>query len=64
VAEAVPVPVIACGGAGNFQHMADLLKETPVAAAACASVFHFGDNNPIRARSWLRNADVPMRVLK
>jgi cyclase len=64
VASAVSVPVIVCGGAGNFMHMAELLKETSAAAAACASVFHFGDNNPIRARSYLRNLNVPMRVLK
>lgn len=64
VAEAVSVPVIACGGAGNFMHLADLLRDTPVSAAACASLFHFGDNNPIRARSYLRNLGIPMRVLK
>lgn len=64
VASAVDVPVIVCGGAGNFMHLADLLKNTSASAAACASVFHFGDNNPIRARSYLRNLDVPMRVLK
>lgn len=64
VAQAVSIPVIACGGAGNFMHLADLLKGTQVSAAACASIFHFGDNNPIRARSYLRNMDVPMRRLK
>jgi cyclase len=64
IASAVSVPVIVCGGAGNFMHLADLLKETPASAAACASIFHFGDNNPIRARSYLRNLNVPMRVLK
>lgn len=64
VAQAVSIPVIVCGGAGNFMHLADLLKETQASAAACASIFHFGDNNPIRARSYLRNLDVPMRVLK
>lgn len=64
VAQAVSIPVIVCGGAGNFMHLAELLKETQVSAAACASIFHFGDNNPIRARSYLRNLDVPMRVLK
>ena len=64
VAKAVSVPVICCGGAGNFMHLFDLLNETRVSAAACASIFHFGDNNPIRARSYLRNMNVPMRVLK
>ncbi len=61
---AVSVPVIVCGGAGNFMHLAELLQKTEVSAAACASIFHFGDNNPIRARSYLRNQGVPMRVLK
>lgn len=64
VAAAVPVPVIVSGGAGNFMHLAELLRDTETSAAACASLFHFGDNNPIRARSYLRNLDIPMRVLK
>jgi cyclase len=64
IARAVPVPVIVCGGAGHFMHLADALAKTEVSAAACASLFHFGDNNPIRARSYLRNVDVPMRVLR
>lgn len=64
VANAVPVPVVACGGAGNFAHLAELLNGTSISGAACASIFHFGDNNPIRARSFLRNAGVPCRVLK
>ena len=64
VADAVPVPVIVAGGAGNFMHLAEVLQGTAASAAACASLFHFGDNNPIRARSYLRNLGVPMRVLK
>lgn len=64
VADAVPVPVIVSGGAGNFMHLADLLRDTATSGAACASLFHFGDNNPIRARSYLRNLGIPMRVLK
>jgi cyclase len=64
VANAVTVPVVACGGAANYQDLADVLALTGVSAAACSSVFHFGDNNPIRARSYLRNAGIPMRELK
>lgn len=64
VAQAVTVPVIVCGGAGNFQHLAEAFQKTAVSAVACASLFHFGDNNPIRARSYLRNLDIPMRILK
>jgi len=57
-------PIIACGGAGNFEHMEKLFMETNVEAAACASIFHFGDNNPIRLRSYLKNKNIPMRILK
>lgn len=64
VASAVNSPVIACGGAGNFAHLGELLSSTPVSAAACASLFHFGDNNPIRARTHLRNLGIPLRVVK
>lgn len=64
VADAVSVPVIICGGAGNFMHLAEAFQQTAVAAAACASLFHFGDNNPIRARSYLRNAGIPVRTVK
>jgi cyclase len=64
VAEAVSVPVIVCGGAGNFMHLVHAFQQTSVSAAACASLFHFGDNNPIRARSYLRNQQIPQRVLR
>ena len=64
VSEAVTIPVIACGGAGNYQHLAEALSQTKVSAVACASLFHFGDNNPIRARSFLRNCGISMRELK
>ena len=57
-------PLIFSGGAGNYMHLADLLNNTSISAAACASLFHFGDNNPIRARSYLKNLDIPMRMLK
>jgi cyclase len=64
VASALNVPVIIAGGAGNFAHLAALLGKTSASAAACASLFHFGDNNPIRARSYLKNLNIPNRVLK
>ncbi len=57
-------PVIICGGAGNFLHLREAFEKLDVSAVACASLFHFGDNNPIRARSYLRNANIPMRKLK
>ena len=64
VSDSCPVPVIACGGAGNFQHLVDLFSSCSVAAAACGTLFHLSDNSPIRARSHLRNCGIAMRTLK
>ncbi len=41
IAAAVSIPVIACGGAGHIQHIADLFQYTAVLAAAAGSVFVF-----------------------
>lgn len=54
-------PVIAMGGAGNFQHLADVFVHDLAQAVACASLFHFGDNNPIRARAYLKNSGIPVK---
>lgn len=63
LASKITVPLIVCGGAGNFLHLKELL-DSKVSGACCASLFHFGDNNPIRARSYLKNNNIPMRILK
>ena len=64
ISDKLSIPLIASGGAGNFMHLVELFNKTNVSAVACASLFHFGDNNPIRARSYLKNNDIPMRRLK
>lgn len=57
-------PAILCGGAGHFMHLADAVQKAGVHAVACASLFHFGDNNPVRARSYLKNLGVPVKNIK
>lgn len=57
------VPVIVNGGAGHFMHLVDAIK-AGAHAVACASVFHFGDNNPIRARSYLKNHAIAVKNVK
>ena len=64
VSSASSVPVIASGGAKNFQCLVDLFERTEASGAAVGSLFYFGDNNPIRARAYLTNAGVPSRSLK
>jgi cyclase len=57
------VPVIACGGAGSFTDIRDVFLKTGVDAVACGSIFNFGDNNPIRAKAFLKNYNIPLKKL-
>lgn len=62
VAEAVRVPVIANGGAGTLDHFHQVLISTKAAAVAAASIFHFTDQSPIKARFYLFNKGDQVRV--
>jgi cyclase len=53
-------PIIACGGAGNYGHL-DAAFKAGAHGVACASLFHFGDNNPPRVRSYLKNIGYPVK---
>ncbi len=57
------LPIIACGGAGNFMHIYETFLNTKVSALAMASIFHFSDNNPIRCRSFLKNKGIELKVV-
>jgi len=59
----INIPVIACGGAGNFMHLYEAFNETNVSALGMGSIFHFSDNNPIRARSFLKNQGINLKVV-
>lgn len=61
VANAVSIPVIAAGGAGTYQHMAEALKAGAHAVAAGA-MFQFTDATPREAAIWLAEAGFHMRV--
>jgi cyclase len=57
------VPVIACGGSGNFEHLKEAFIKTGVSALGCGSIFIFGDNNPIRAKAYLSNYNISFKVI-
>jgi imidazole glycerol-phosphate synthase subunit HisF len=61
VAQAVPIPVIASGGAGNYQHMVDAIALAGASAVAAASIFHFTEQTPAGAKTALEGAGVPVR---
>jgi cyclase len=56
------VPVIAAGGAGHFLHLKEAF-DVGADAAACGSLFNFGDNNPLRAKAYLKNHNIPLKRL-
>lgn len=60
VSDAVSIPVIASGGAGNFQHMYDALTNGATAIAA-ASMFHFTEQTPMEAKAFLKEKGIPVR---
>lgn len=62
VAAAVSIPVIASGGAGEYEHMAQVLRETEVAAVAAASMFHFTEQTPREAKLYLRDRGFAVRL--
>lgn len=62
VAEAVGIPVIASGGAGNMQHFKDVLTEGKADAALAASLFHFGEMTISDLKNYLALSGVPVRM--
>ena len=53
VSDAVNVPVIASGGVGNLQHLADGILQGRADAVLAASIFHFGEYTIPQAKAFL-----------
>ena len=62
VSEAVTIPVIASGGAGKLEHMADVLNAGKADAVLAASVFHFGEFTVGDAKKFLREKGIRVRL--
>jgi cyclase len=58
---AVNLPVIASGGAGNYEHMRLAIREAGASAVAAASIFHFTEQTPAEAKNYLAAAGIPVR---
>jgi cyclase len=61
VADAVPVPVIASGGVGNLQHLADGVTLGHADAVLAASIFHYGEFTVRQAKQFLAAQGIVMR---
>lgn len=62
VADAVPIPVIASGGAGTLDHLVDGVREGHASAVLAASIFHFGQHSIMEAKAHMAAAGVPVRM--
>jgi cyclase len=62
VAEAVPVPVIASGGVGSLEHLAEGIERGRADAVLAASVFHFGEITIPEAKRFLAARGIEMRT--
>ena len=63
VEDAVSVPIIASGGAGNMQHFVELFREIPeMDAGLAASIFHFGEVKIADLKQTLKDAGIPVRI--
>jgi cyclase len=61
VSTAVSIPVIASGGAGTFEHFADVFTAGRADAALAASVFHFSEHAVAELKSYLLGRGIPVR---
>ena len=63
VSEAVKIPVIASGGAGNLDHMVQVLNEGKADAVLAASIFHFGEYTVAQAKEYFARHGIPVRPM-
>ena len=61
IADAVPVPVIASGGVGTLDHLAQGIRDGHASAVLAASIFHFGEYTIAEAKAAMAAAGVPVR---
>lgn len=62
VADAVKIPVVASGGAGNLQHLVDAVQKGHADAVLAASIFHYGTYSIREAKEYMQKAGVPIRL--
>ena len=61
LSDALPIPIIASGGAGKKEHFRDVFLEGKADAALAASVFHFGEIPVPELKQWLRGEGITVR---
>lgn len=62
ITDSVNIPIIASGGVGNLQHLADGVLQGGVDAVLAASIFHFGDYTIEQAKQFMAKQSIEMRL--
>ncbi|OIR11430.1 imidazole glycerol phosphate synthase subunit HisF [mine drainage metagenome] len=62
VTDALEIPVIASGGVGNLQHLADGVKIGGADAVLAASIFHFGEYTVLQAKQFMAQQGIEVRL--
>ena len=62
VTDALEIPVIASGGVGNLQHLADGVKQGGADAVLAASIFHFGEYTVQQAKEYMAGQGIEVRL--
>ncbi len=62
ISDAVPVPVIASGGVGSLEHLADGILEGHASAVLAASIFHYGQHTVREAKQFLASRGIEVRL--
>jgi cyclase len=62
VSQAVSIPVVASGGAGHPQHLADAILLARADAVLAASIFHFGQYTIAQTKSLMAEQGIPVRL--
>jgi imidazole glycerol-phosphate synthase subunit HisF len=62
ISESVGVPVVASGGAGKLEHLAQVLQEGKADAVLAASIFHFGELTVGEVKAFLAERGIPVRI--
>lgn len=62
ISESTSVPIVASGGAGNLEHMAEVLEQGKADAVLAASIFHFGEYTVGEVKTFLDAKGIPVRI--
>jgi cyclase len=62
VSNAVPIPVVASGGAGKPEHLVDAILVGKADAVLAASIFHFGEYSILQTKRMMAQNGIPVRL--